>query len=140
MCELTRHGMVGARHGMCEMTRHGMAGARHGMCELPRHGMAGERHDMCELTRHGVAGERHGMCELALSDSGSTSVICSQLHFTISPYSSFFRHRRNDFSSSERRETTLSSWYWHLKSVAFEVVTSFLNTWKDDTEFQSTKY
>jgi hypothetical protein len=132
MCELTRHGMARARHGMCELTRHGMAGARHGMCELTRHGMAG--------ARHGMAVARHGMCELALSDSGSTSVICSQLHFTSSPYSLFFRHRRNDFSSSERRETTLSSWYWHLKSVAFEVGTSFLNTWKDNTEFQSTKY
>jgi hypothetical protein len=46
MCELTRHGMAGERHGR------GTAWVRHGMCELPRHGM-------CELPRHGMAWELH---------------------------------------------------------------------------------
>jgi hypothetical protein len=37
--------MAGARHGMCELTRHGIAGERHGNSM----GAAWARHGMCEL-------------------------------------------------------------------------------------------
>jgi hypothetical protein len=42
--------MAGARHGMCELTRHGMGGERHGNTM----GAAWSRHGMCEIPFSGL--------------------------------------------------------------------------------------